>query len=522
MKYSNTNLVNLASLVASLALGSAGCDRSWRDENFTTPRATAGEGDVPPRVRPNVPTGTNPTTVLPLTPGQPAPGGQASNGDAGVPGLGTDHSGDASVEPNMPPDDTGEPAPPQTDATNDVDTDSDPGETKTPGGQASGAPPASSAPGDETSDGEVEPPDEPAPFSKLALLQAASACAMAEYDAFAQRAEALRLAVDAIEDDASLQLARQAFVDAMLRFQRVEGFRVGPAARAMDPGGQDLRDWIYSFPTQNRCQVDRNIVSEVYATNFDSVLFNARGLLALEYLLFERGTTNVCTAGIDINIKGTWAALSQSQLNARRDAYARVLSQDIAERANQLVRAWAADAGNFVAQVENAGDGSAVFATQQAALNAFSHALFYVERELKDYKLGLPLGIVAECTASNGCPHMAELPYSGLSGPSITQNLIAFRSLFEGCGADYAGVGFDDWLREAGQAELADRMLSNLSAAEQAVSSLPRLLEDAFYDAPDEARAVHTAIKGVTDLLKTEFVSVLNLELPMTAEGDND
>jgi hypothetical protein len=94
--------------------------------------------------------------------------------------------------------------------------------------------------------------------------------------------------------------------------------------------------------------------------------------------------------------------------------------------------------------------------------------------------------------------------------------------LFEGCGENYVGVGFDDWLREAGQGELADRMLENLGAAQLAVSSLPRLLEDAFYDAPEEARAVHTAVKGVTDLLKTEFVSVLNLELPMTAEGDND
>jgi hypothetical protein len=34
--------------------------------------------------------------------------------------------------------------------------------------------------------------------------------------------------------------------------------------------------------------------------------------------------------------------------------------------------------------------------------------------------------------------------------------------------------------------------------------------------------AVYTAFKGLTDLLKTEFVTVLNLELPKSTQGDND
>lgn len=450
-----------------------------------------------------------------------------------VNGPGPVAEGDASVEPNPGsgepnPQDTGDQATDGTEPQAPGETEEPtPGETDSPntgGGDDSEPPTASTDSEDVTTDDVVEPPDEPEPFTKLGLLKAASECAVNEYQAFNQTAQALKSAVRAIEDDATLVSARQAFVTAMLAFQRAEMFRIGPAARAMDPGGQDLRDWIYSFPTQNRCQVDRNVVSEVYASAFSSVLFNARGLLALEYLLFKRDTTNACTAIIDINVKGTWAALSQSQLNARRDAYARVLADDIADRAQQLVDAWAEDGENFMDQVLKAGDGSSTFATQQAALNAFSHALFYVEREVKDYKLGLPLGMNADCIPSTatGCAHLAELPYSGLSGPSVAENLTAFRLLFEGCGENYAGFGFDDWLREADQGDLADRMLTNLAAAQQEVAALPRLLEDAFYDAPAEARAVHTAIKGITDLLKTEFVSVLNLELPMTAEGDND
>lgn len=481
-------IVVLASLCWSL--GNIGCDRSWREEKFTPPQATVGEGDVPPR-RPT-PGGTS-TTPPPVNPGQTPP---QSRDDAGTPN-----------QPGQPSDVDGG------DSNADRTDDTGPGETNSSDTRE----PDSS--GEDT--GDVEPPDEPK-FTKAALLKAAAECAVDQYEAFAQRASALKTAVRAIKNDQTLNEARLAFVDATLAFQRVEVFRVGPAARAMDPGGEDLRDWMYSFPTQNRCQVDRNLVSQVYATDFSSVLFNARGLLTLEYLLFERGTTNACSVGIDINSKGTWAALSQSELNGRRDAYAKAVADDIAARAEQLVTAWSKDGGNFMQQVLKAGDGSTTFATQQAALNAFSHALFYIEKEVKDFKLALPLGMTADCTSANGCPHRAELLYSGLSGPSIAQNLAAFRLLFEGCGENYSGLGFDDWLREAGQGDLADRMVTRLEAAEQSVATLPRLLEDAFYDAPDEARAVYAAVKGVTDLLKTEFVSVLNLELPMTAEGDND
>ena len=35
-------------------------------------------------------------------------------------------------------------------------------------------------------------------------------------------------------------------------------------------------------------------------------------------------------------------------------------------------------------------------------------------------------------------------------------------------------------------------------------------------------RAVHAAVKNLTDVLKTDFVTVLDLELPKKAEGDND
>lgn len=485
---------------------SLACDRSWREEQFVAPSDGPSETQERPRVRPSVTPSANFGTTSVTVPGTGAAGSDAgalSNpSQAGATDAGR-LEGDASLEPNQP--DESDPLAP---SSNGIDQPGHEGAT------SAESTPSPSGPGE---------PVELEPFSKAALLRATAACAVEQYEAFAQHAHALSRAVALLNEQSSaLPDAQQAFVDAILSFQIVEQFRIGPAARAMDPGGKDLRDWLYAYPQINRCQVDRNLVSEVYLTDFDDVLLNARGLGVLEYLLFERGDSNTCSVGIDINVHGSWAELSQAELDARRAEYAGVVADDIARRADELVAQWVPSEGNFHASLVDAGSGSGVFASQQAALNAVSHALFYLEKEVKDYKLGWPLGLVAECT-SGSCPGAAELPYSGQSGPSISQNLRGFRLLFEGCGADYAGIGFDDWLRAADpDGDLGERMLLRLTEAESAVSALPRLLEDAFYDAPDEARAVHAAVKKVTDLLKTEFVTVLNLDLPMTAEGDND
>lgn len=519
---STKRIATFAALGACCVLVNTACDRSWRDENFVTPQGAGGNNGVePPRVRPSpLPsaTGMGPGPESGETVEDPngtdtAP--RSDDGDTETPNASGPRpigsGGDGSSAPTR--ESTGE------DGETGEGANSSPGQNTTDGENHGSADAVSSTANDP---GESSEPA-PAPFSKKALLRAASDCAVARYERFLAAAKELQSVVRSLDEDpASLIDAQYAFVDALLAFQRVEGFRVGPAARAMDPGGQDLRDSIYFYPGVNRCLVDRTLVSQAYTTKFDTVTANARGLAALEYLLYARGETNTCAEFADINVNGTWAALSLGELEARRSAYAEVVVNDVVERAQQLVDAWRPAEGNFVAQVEDAGDGSTVFATQQAALNAFSHALFYMEKEVKDYKLGWPLGIVAECT-SGSCPYAAELPYSGLSGPSIRENLIAFRELFEGCGQGYSGVGFDDWLREVNpEDDLADRMLERLTTAQAVVADLSIPIEDAFYDEPEAATEVHAAIKAVTDLLKTEFVTVLNLELPMTSEGDND
>ncbi|WP_437964944.1 imelysin family protein [Sorangium sp. So ce260] len=363
------------------------------------------------------------------------------------------------------------------------------------------------------------------PFTKAKLLSAAADCALNRACEFEAQARALSESAAALASgpgEPSASAARGAWLAAMTVWQEAEVFRFGPAASSTQPGGQDLRDQIYAWPLVSRCKIEEQIVSRAYAQpSFSSSLINARGLAAFEYLVFHVGGDNACSQFSPINASGTWAALGAGELAQRKADYAAAVAADVLTRAGALARAWAPEAGSFREKLVQAGRGSPVFATEQAALNAVSDAMFYVEKELKDWKLGRPLGFTEDCVTPT-CPEALESRFAQASTAHLRANLRGFRRLFQGCGEGGEGVGFDDWLREVGSGDLADRMLAALSGAQVAVDALDPPIEQALSTDRTKVEAVYSAVKALTDLVKTEFVSALNLELPQSSEGDND
>ncbi|WP_394832615.1 imelysin family protein [Pendulispora rubella] len=362
-------------------------------------------------------------------------------------------------------------------------------------------------------------------FDKRALLQAAGECAVGRYRDFEGSARALRDAAAAWRDDPSdvrRDAARDAWRAAMAAWEQAEVFRVGPAARSSEPGGKNLRDQIYSWSLFHRCTIEEQLVDETYARpEFATTLISTRGLGGFEFLAFYGGTDNACPGGSPINALGSWNRLGPEEIGRRKARYAAAIADNIGGHVATLLAAWDPGGGNFLNELVAAGAGSATFGTNQDAFNALSAALFYVEMEVKDEKLGKPLGL-NDCTRGR-CPEAVESPYARISKENIKANLIGFRRLFQGCGENGAGLGFDDWLRAVGASDLSDRMIAALATAQAAVDALAGMsLEQALESAPAKVEALYGAVKTLTDLLKTEFITVLNLELPKGSEGDND
>lgn len=313
--------------------------------------------------------------------------------------------------------------------------------------------------------------------------------------------------------------AVEAWDRAMGHWQQAEIALVGPAgAMGTTPGGEDRRDAIYSWPIVNPCRVDQELVERAYADvdAFAAENVNVRGLDALEYLLHHTADTNACAPNASINLNGEWSPVVP-ELAARRAAYAVTAATLVVRDAEALLARWD-DA--FLASLQSAGEGSEAFATAQEALNAISDALFYLDKEVKDTKLADPLGLSMACTAEV-CPELRESRYAGRSIANIADNLRGFRRIFAGA-MDGAGRGFDDLLVEVGAPALSAQMLGLIDAAIGIADGFEVDLPDLLAENRLALQPLYDAVKDISDLLKTQFLTTLDLEVPNRAEGDND
>ena len=84
------------------------------------------------------------------------------------------------------------------------------------------------------------------------------------------------------------------------------------------------------------------------------------------------------------------------------------------------------------------------------------------------------------------------------------------------------GIGFDDFLIAVGHTELATSMLADLDAAIAKANALP----DSFLTGLSSNYAAivdtHTAIRQFTNDLKSQFLTVLALDIPDDVASDND
>jgi hypothetical protein len=389
---------------------------------------------------------------------------------------------------------------------------------------------AGSAGSDESTagDGGIEPSPPaidcgPAPvsqgaFTREALRIGAIDCAAWQLCQFENTAIDLdaRVATYASEPtEVSLERAAAAWKQAMDRWSQIELFQFGPLSSKNESAGKDvylgqgLRDAIYGWPSVSRCRVEDQVASQGFASKgMDGVLTSARGLYALEYLLFYPGSDSACAASS--TTATTWAALGEAELLSHKLGYARALAADVRERARALSGIYR-EGESREAFVSASG-----YPNEQESLNVLGWALVYVEREVKDWKLGVPAGYTLTHPVSE-----PESPYAGSGTDDIRQNLLGFRSLFQGCGAAGEGIGFDDWLIAVGHAELASDIVRATSDALVAVEAFPPLPSAT----KEQVQELYATIKVLTDFLKTDLFgdgSPIGLKLPAGIEGDTD
>ena len=366
------------------------------------------------------------------------------------------------------------------------------------------------------------------------LLSIANNVIQPTYENFSVEAKALESSLMAYKSamamnpvpGAELDAARAAWKKTMSAWQKAEVLQLGPVGdKAKRVRGENLRDEIFSWPTVSTCSVDKELVYNKFTetTFFAQTLLNAYGLDALEYLLFEHSMENTCSVLSDINsTMPRWSDLSENELQTRRADYAYEIGRQLSADATRIVDAWSPSGGNFFTHLTKPGTDESEFETELDALNDLFAALFYVELVVKDRKLALPAGLSVDCMEMN-CPEKLESRWAKHSRENIIANLQVFRSAFVGGDAtDETHIGFDDYLKAVNSEELATSMLKKLDDTIALLEGQTETFHDALSAQSTNVVDAHDALKGLTDLLKTQFVSVLGLEVPREGAGDND
>ncbi|HUQ04050.1 MAG TPA: imelysin family protein [Kofleriaceae bacterium] len=370
--------------------------------------------------------------------------------------------------------------------------------------------------------GEPDAPDVVAFDRRAMLAHLADNLWIPTYDRAATDAAAMKTAIDAhcaaldggTDDPAA---ARAAWVDAMDAWEYAEAIGVGPAESNLEA----IRNRIYGWPLFAPCSVDQDVLVRWQTpASYDVTtrLDNARSLAAIEYLLFNTSATSNCP----ITPVG-WDALGADRPRARC-ALAAAIAADVAATTDALAAAWRPGGGNFRDQLALAGTSGSSIETEREAVNMVSDGLFYVDKMVKDMKLGESAGIVMNScgTVEEPCVREVEHRFADHATPAIRVNLRALRAGFTGTTATVDGPGFDDYLTAVGAGEVATRMIVDLDEAIAAADALPDSFLGALTGSRPAVVAVHSATKDLTDDLKSQFLTVLGLDIPDDVAGDND
>ncbi|BFM07361.1 imelysin family protein [Halioxenophilus aromaticivorans] len=322
--------------------------------------------------------------------------------------------------------------------------------------------------------------------------------------------------------------AELAWHEVQSSIQHSESHVLGPVA----DNGAALRARLsaYHVGELSACGIDQGVVLNAQSSNFDVTTrtVTQRGIGAVEYLLFNTDLTHNCPS--QIAETADWDQRSTTERQTLRCDYALTLAKDIAVAADEIVTAWSMDGGNYRSEFINP-------LNDAENLTALSDAMFFMEIDVKDAKLGIPTGINDACSEI-ACPDQVESPYSQSSLANIADNLSAFQTMMTG--AD--GLGFDDIISQAGVAPLNQQFADNIQAALASIQTQPASLysqaaglvtEDDETDCTNSytnpttttlvpACSLFGLVKLITDDLKVGFIAAVDVDLPDRSQSDND
>ena len=320
------------------------------------------------------------------------------------------------------------------------------------------------------------------------------------YQELAVKCGALRGAVEGLvkaPTQESLDAARKAWIAALLAARRIQWLQSGPIAD---------REYLASFYYGKVLAVRMDELLKSSRAIDDSYLRemgpNARGMFALEYLLFDR------KSGIPDQknpIPSRILELFSDARAPRRGEYVLVLAQDLETKAGELARDWTAE-----------GDSSAAArftAAGQASLNRTVNEVAALIEQISEQRISFVLHLPQPVSRQL---ERIEGSTSGTSQQSSAALLQGLQNLY--LGGD--GGGLRSYVNHL-NAPLAERVQRELETAIATVEAIGVPLEQAVAAQSGPAEKAYAKTKALEVLCKTDLASALGITITVSSnDGD--
>jgi len=290
----------------------------------------------------------------------------------------------------------------------------------------------------------------------------------------------------------NLDLLQKSWIGTYEIWQSARGFNFGPAGEKGITKG--LVEEIGTYPA-SVTKIEATIKSTQF--NFNNFERDARGFLAVEYLLFNDTPTEIVKQFAD---------------KTRRD-FLLAATGNIKTRVDAVVRDWVSYQNEFLAN-----DGTDVGSSTSVVYNEFIRNY----EAIKNFKVGLPLGKRPGQTKAE--PDKVEAFYSAESLRFIKANFKAVEDFYYGRFDGKDGVGFKEYLEtvEGGKALLASTE-AQLAIIKKALDAVPinTPFSQTIVKTPAPVEALHTELQRHTRFFKSDMSSVLGIAITFSS-GDGD
>jgi hypothetical protein len=293
---------------------------------------------------------------------------------------------------------------------------------------------------------------------------------------------------------AALDAARHSWALVRDRWDCAGAWFFGPVATGMHGGPLDF--WPVRVDSVESAIAAATAVD---AAAIDALGTSAKGIPALEYLLF----------GDPRDDAATLAALA----DAHRCAYAGALADDIAERTAAISKAWSDE---HATALKTAGEGSDVYPSTQAALDAVVNASIENLYGIVKTKLDRPLGNLTDGAVD---PEQLESRFSGRTRDDLLAALGGFQLVYHGpdrAPGDIAGL---DALVAARDPELDGRITAQLTRSLAAVEAIPTPAVDTLASDRAAFQTARDEVDALRRYIKLDVASLLGVTLSIS---DND